>query len=610
MPFCSKDIKFPFSICALSCIIWSMMKNFKTIRSGITITTITLCIVISIAVSAVSYSFYYQTVKRDMIHQTEASLTLLAASIDSNIADAYSFIRSCRTSSSVMNYLQSSETRTSRIAAYNYLKDSYNSYNGRYYIKRVFIASYGRNDFVQVGDSTGTHLFQSADDVESQYFFDDYYAANTYLYTEGILKTATGRQYLPVVRPLYSTYSSDELGFIYMEISPNVVTIPLKTAGTYGNEDYFLTLGKHHYQYRNYLLTDCDLSCTVTGDLSDTASYPGTMINEIRNERGTYISVSVPLAAKDCYITQLMTAGSFYEQLLTTITIILLCSVVTGILLHSILNRMVNVPVFELQKRMKRISEGNFERDSSIEWEHELGDIGRSINDLAEDVRVLLEQKVKDEHEKREYEYKMLQSQINPHFLYNTLNSIKWMATIQNAPGIAEMTTALSRLLKSIAKGTEKAVPISAEISLLDDYFTIQKYRYGGTVGMTYQIDDEDALSCLIPRFTLQPIVENAIFHGIEPKGAPGTITVHIFKKDDAILQIDITDDGVGMTAEQASLLLTEKSSGKADFFKEIGVNNVHKRLQYEFGASYGLRIDSRLSEYTTISILLPYRPG
>lgn len=586
------------------------MKKFKTIRSGITITTIILCVIICIAVSAVSYSFYYKTVKRDMIHQTESSLTLLGASIDSNIQDAYSFIRSCQSSSAVMHYLQSSETPAFRIDAYTYLKDSYNSYNGRYYIKRVFIASYGRDDFIQVGDSTGTHLIRSVEDVENQYFFDDYYAADTYLYTEGILKAGTGRQYLPVVRPLYSTYSSEELGFIYMEISPNVVTIPLKTAGAYGSEDFFLTLGDHHYQYRNYSLTDCELSCTVTGDLSDTASYSGTIINEIRNDNGSYISVSVPLAAKGCYITQLMTIGSFYEQLLATIAVILLCSIVTGFLLHAIFNRMINVPVFELQKRMNCISEGNFERDSSIEWDHELGEIGRSINDLAENVRVLLEQKVKDEHEKREYEYKMLQSQINPHFLYNTLNSIKWMATIQNAPGIAEMTTALSRLLKSIAKGTEKTVPLSAEIRLLDDYFTIQKYRYGGTVTMTYQIDDEDALNCPIPRFTLQPIVENAIFHGIEPKGAPGTITVHIFRQDDTVLRIDITDDGVGMTPEQASLLLTEKSSGKADFFKEIGVNNVHKRLQYEFGAAYGLLIDSRLKEYTTVSILLPCRPG
>ena len=203
----------------------------------------------------------------------------------------------------------------------------------------------------------------------------------------------------------------------------------------------------------------------------------------------------------------------------------------------------------------------------------------------------------------------MLQSQINPHFLYNTLNSIKWMATIQNAPGIAEMTTALSRLLKNIAKGTEKAVPLSAELSLLDDYFTIQTYRYGGTISLEYRIDDEAALSCLIPRFTLQPVVENSIFHGIEPKGTPGTITIHIYRKNDAILQIDITDDGVGMTEEQARQLLSENKNEKTEFFREIGVSNVHKRLQYEFGEDYGLRVESRLSEFTTVSVLLPLAP-
>ena len=124
-----------------------------------------------------------------------------------------------------------------------------------------------------------------------------------------------------------------------------------------------------------------------------------------------------------------------------------------------------------------------------------------------------------------------------------------------------------------------------------------------------YRIDDEAALSCLIPRFTLQPIVENSIFHGIEPKGTPGTITVHIFRKNDAILQIDITDDGVGMTEEQARQLLSETKNAKTEFFREIGVSNVHKRLQYEFGEDYGLRVASHLSEFTTVSVLLPFTP-
>ena len=107
---------------------------------------------------------------------------------------------------------------------------------------------------------------------------------------------------------------------------------------------------------------------------------------------------------------------------------------------------------------MKRIEAGDFSRDSSTEWEHELGDIGKTINDLSENVLSLMNQRIDDERQKKDYEYRMLQSQINPHFLYNTLNSIKWMATVQNAPGIAEMTTSLSRLLKDISKGTTSSM--------------------------------------------------------------------------------------------------------------------------------------------------------
>lgn len=518
-------------------------------------------------------------------------------------------VRNCQANSFILNYLSSQGSQSARITASTYLKGSYNSYDGRYYIKRIFIASYKNRDFIQALASTNNQPFHSADDIRDLYFFDSYYSSPSYSYSEGILTTDGGSQYLPIIRPLYSQYNSDELGFIYIEMSPNVVTIPLKTAGTYQNNDFYLTLEDHSYVYSNYTLTDANPSYEITGDLSSIASFSDTIVKEISNANGKFVSISVPLAAEHCYITQLITVNTFYGQLASIIFVIVACAVITGIILHTIFNHMINHPVQELQVRMKHISEGNFERDSSIEWQHELGDIGRSINDLAEDVKTLMDQRIRDENEKREYEYKMLQSQINPHFLYNTLNSIKWMATIQNAPGIAEMTTALSRLLKNIAKGTEKAVLLSAELSLLDDYFTIQKYRYGGTISLEYRIDDEAALSCLIPRFTLQPVVENSIFHGIEPKGTPGTITIHIFRKNDAILQIDITDDGVGMTEEQARQLLSENKNEKTEFFREIGVSNVHKRLQYEFGEDYGLRVESRLSEFTTVSVLLPFAP-
>ena len=202
----------------------------------------------------------------------------------------------------------------------------------------------------------------------------------------------------------------------------------------------------------------------------------------------------------------------------------------------------------------------------------------------------------------------MLQSQINPHFLYNTLNSIKWMATIQGATGISEMTTSLSRLLKDISKGTSNLISIQHELDLIKDYFTIQQYRYGGTITMDISIDDENLVNQNILKFTLQPIVENAIFHGIEPKGTTGKIEIHIYQEPNQNIRIDVTDDGVGMSEEQIPKLLADESLRTSDFFKEIGISNVHKRLQYEFGMDYGLSVISEKGKFTTISILLPFK--
>ena len=180
------------------------------------------------------------------------------------------------------------------------------------------------------------------------------------------------------------------------------------------------------------------------------------------------------------------------------------------------------------------------------------------------------------------------------------------------ATGISEMTTSLSRLLKSISKGTSLLIDIREELSLLENYFTIQSYRYGGTITMDIQVDNESLYNSEIIKFTLQPLVENAIFHGIEPKGCAGHIRIHVgYETSDNTekIRIDVTDDGVGMTADKAAQVLRCKDDSSADFFREIGVSNVHKRLQYQFGAEYGITIESKEGEYTTMSIHIPNIP-
>ena len=148
------------------------------------------------------------------------------------------------------------------------------------------------------------------------------------------------------------------------------------------------------------------------------------------------------------------------------------------------------------------------------------------------------------------------------------------------------------------------------EFALLNDYFTIQQYRYGGTITLDVSYIEDESLnhSCLIPRFTLQPLVENAIFHGIEPKGSAGEVTLRV-ERDTANgdVLIHLTDDGVGMTPEQAAKALQEPGPEEAAAkYRHVGMWNVHKRLQYSFGEAYGLSIESEPDIGTTVTIRLP----
>ena len=162
--------------------------------------------------------------------------------------------------------------------------------------------------------------------------------------------------------------------------------------------------------------------------------------------------------------------------------------------------------------------------------------------------------------------------------------------------------------MKNISKSNEDLIPIGDEFSLVDDYFTIMKYRYGGTIDLEYITDDEVLLKQRINRFSLQPIIENAIFHGIEPKGSAGRITIHTYKKDDNVI-IDVTDNGVGMTKDAIADVLSGASQTSTEFFRQIGVYNVNERIKYTFGENYGISIESEPGVYTTMRFTLPFVP-
>lgn len=584
------------------------------------ILTITLsCILILCAViSFVSFYVFRNYLQHSLIQSTGTSLGLLTDTINNSTDDIYRIVRFCQTNSDVAKYIENpNPDSVLSVLTYDRLTEEYKNNPSNAYINRMAVVT--GDKFLQVVNVAYSSTANLAEEIPKLPYFEDLLADSTYNFSTGFIEDPFHHKrpsVIPIIRPITYQYKSIQGGYLFLEISDELFINPLNRYDIAEDSRVILTIGSHHYLYEDGYLTEYTGSYEMIESISDPTLTRNILVSTIKNPEGTTDTVlTSPLNMKDCYISQTISNTELLNQrtLFVGLLIGMLVAVLgIGIVLMFILNRMINTPVRRIRDKMLRISQGDFSRDNDIEWPHELGDIGRGINDLSENVVVLMERRLEDEKQKQDLEYKMLQSQINPHFLYNTLNSIKWMAVTQGADGISEMTTALSRLLRSISKGTSLLVSIREELSLIEDYFTIQRYRYGGTISMEVSVEDESLYDGQIVKFTLQPLVENAIFHGIEPKGTAGKITINVWHVEeelsDGYIRIDVTDDGVGMSEEKARQVLSDHQEISADFFREIGVSNVQKRLQYEFGEQYGITIESVEGSYTTMSIHIPYR--
>jgi two-component system sensor histidine kinase YesM len=310
----------------------------------------------------------------------------------------------------------------------------------------------------------------------------------------------------------------------------------------------------------------------------------------------------------DWIIVQKISYGPLNEQksVLLRMSIIIFCvSILITFIFSMFLSSNLTYPLKRILKRMRKVSKGNFEADYSLEGDDEMGELGRGINDLAGNIYGLLEKVKQEEKEKRNLELMVLQNQINPHFLYNTLNSIKWMATVQKADGIRDIVSALGRLLMNISKEKSEEISIRKELSLTEDYIFIQNIRYNGKIKTNYFIDDESFLDYKIVKFTLQPVVENAIFHGIEPKREAGDIKIGITEEEDCLI-LYIEDDGVGIEKEDIQKILNTEKKNVNKGLSGIGIKNVDERLKLFYGEEFGLSIDSVIGMYTRVNIKIP----
>jgi len=607
----------------------------KTVRNQIIISTAAITLIIAAITVTICFSVFQSFLRKAEIQSAEFNMQVISNNVSADMDHIFSFVDWCSSNTEINHFLRvfqnqekmptiSSEDfslRTVALNTYSRLKEQYNDTpSSEKYMSRVLISPENRKVYLQLSDTSATNTSSAADIVYADEHFQRLLNAPEYLWN-GLhpdpLLESDSPKFLPIVRPIYNQYNADRIGWLYLTIPERLLTDYIHTLPLEEDSALYVTIGEHTYRYNCGQLTECDFSFQILKDVSSQTFHKSNHAAQVQFPDGSRrYTVSCPLGNQGWTITQVLSDQSYlaqrdvYNIIIAGIVVVILIS---GGLLYLVLSHLINRPVALLQSKIGAIAQGDFSRDPSIEWKNEFGTIGKGINQMSENVVSLMDKKVEDEKQKKDLEYQILQSQINPHFLYNTLNSIKWMATIQGAGGIAEMTTALARLMKNVSKGTGAQIPLKDELALVQDYFLIQQYRYGGSVSLECRIPDPELYHCMIHRFSLQPIVENALFHGIEPKGCAGKIVIEAWESassdGQSLLKVSVTDNGIGMTEETMKKVLTGEANSSAEFFRHVGINNVNKRIQYDFGEDFGITIQSETGEnsYTVMTITLPY---
>lgn len=257
----------------------------------------------------------------------------------------------------------------------------------------------------------------------------------------------------------------------------------------------------------------------------------------------------------------------------------------------------------QLRDTMKLVEGGNLLAIPNINSKDEVEELSKSFTKMMLKINELMDSIKEHEKTKREIEFKALQATINPHFLYNTLNTIKYLADGQNIKNISELTTSLIVLLQTTVGKGEEYITIQQELEHVRAYLNIQKYKYLNKFSTVFEVEEE-VLKYKVLKMTLQPIVENALIHGIEPLEYNGVISIKIYKEENRI-KFRVTDNGVGMSKEQVRQILTDKNK-KHPRFSGIGLNNVNERIKLLFGEEYGLKVYSELGLYTTVEVEIP----
>ncbi|MEC0240257.1 sensor histidine kinase [Paenibacillus dokdonensis] len=303
-------------------------------------------------------------------------------------------------------------------------------------------------------------------------------------------------------------------------------------------------------------------------------------------------------------LDSLLSESTRIRNLMAEVAIIVFIIILIGS--HQVSSR-TTLNIRRLRSMMMQVKDGNLSfPKTEIKTKDEIGQLYRVFVSMVDELKRLMEGIRNSEKKKREAELTALQAQIRPHFLYNSLNTIKYLAKLNGVPNIEEVSGSLIELMRGLLGNSNEFLTLQEELDYVFSYVSIVKYKYMEPIQVHTQIEDESLLGCKVLKLMLQPLVENAIMHGIGPSENGGQVLIRVYAEDQDVL-IEVIDNGKGMEQEQMDALLGSLDrEDAASRFSSMGIRNAHERIVRMFGEPYGLSLHSEPGLYTKVEIRFP----
>ncbi|MCE5170124.1 sensor histidine kinase [Paenibacillus profundus] len=368
-----------------------------------------------------------------------------------------------------------------------------------------------------------------------------------------------------------------------------------------------------------YLLNEEGLVLTSTVDdnvyskLPDNFEFPDQAYGDhgyytVAMDKERYLITYAGIAKTGWRIAHAVPLKEMLEEnaVITKIMLIaMIASLVVCVVTAILFSKRIIRPIQHLRSLMLRMERGQFQGRVQVQSNDEIAQLGRSFNRMNERLHELVNQVYEAELRKKEAELKAFQAQINPHFLYNTLDTIYWMSRMEKAYETAQLVEALSKLFRLSLNSGQELTTVRDEVNHLKNYMIIQQKRYEDMIDFHLETDNEDTLNGRTVKLILQPFVENAIVHGIEKLGEPGCIRVDVFRQEDKLIY-RISDTGTGVDVAEMERLMHESGANNRGF----AIKNVNDRIQLYFGDDCGVTFKNNEAGGTIVEIIQPWKTG